>query len=1136
MARALLAVLLALATGSPRAQAPSRPADLVALAASASPAVTPATDAPLRVRTPGPDTLLVAPGGTVGFGIRIDETSGRSRAVHLDATPLGGWRTLITRPTLDLTARGSTLQLVSLRAPMDAEAGFYPIDVWVRADGHTPTRVRKVVEVSVREAIAVMVTGGPRYVPAGEPYSATVLVSNGGNAPALVALALRSTERHAVDPAETAVEVPPATTVEVPVVVQTAVRPTATTDRLLVEARLSGRPGLAARGQTTVEVIPRTGSAAPDHTWPLVGAISAVGRDGASVPLVGLAGRVPLDPAGRHQASLVLAGIGQRSESVYAGTPEWWAEYRGPGVEARAGTGSYMLSPATASSTYGAGARVQLEHRGVIAAAHVRQPLTRTAQVPNTDVGATVGARGRLGEATLNALMGVGELGGRVVTARVQSEALPRLDLDTEAGLALDRMRPVYSLRASADVGRLALGATARRRDQSQPGRFTSHTAHTLQGRMALAPRSFIRVSWRAASQDAGRGDILRPSSEDLLDAMVEGTTDLGGVTLTGGLGAAREHRVRLGLFDRTQTAARGQLGLAWRGARLRLDGDLGRVTFADADGATPGWTARLSTGYNGSWGHVSGHVEGAEGGSMWDTYASRRWLGGVSGAVRLGEWLRLQAGLDVGEYRVDTPEQALRDATASGRLDATVQLPADRELSLGASVYRAGDYRADHAHLTLRVPVRVPLPYRAEVARVRGRFVDAGTGRGVSGLVVFFGSDRVVTDRDGAFSFDATPAGGYLFVDRSTLGADQVPLTALPLQLRPGEPVEIEIGRRVSIRGALRRVRVLGTGARTDTTDAAGVPHVVVEAEGTGQRHRVVTDAEGRFDFLDLPAGVYTLRVVHGRMPEGHRLERETWPLHVTEPVDLLWRVVPERREIRILRGGTIRAEAAPASRPLLTVRPQPADPVAAASAPSSSEPGARSDAGASPVAARLSVREQPEGPTPQPIAPPPAHSVDADSAQGARPQVLTERASVVTAEAGLPVPAEGATRRSRDGAFRTVGASAPPSARRRKAAGLPGRSSSVSKGSPVRVLAPAIVGRGLHCLAGGPEWPGAPASARDARLAKARSPVPAADGTDCARMSRSPFRMPAPVQQPVVSCRATRRRTTPGEASLET
>lgn len=940
MNRTLLVIAIALAAGTLRAQAPAPTSSAGLLALAAVEPVAPAgpdDEAAVAVVSPGPDTLVVAPGGTVGFGVQLTERAGQPRTVRIGAEPLAGWRTLITRPVLDLGPGSSTLQLVSLQAPGDAEAGLYTVDLWVRPDGEAEERVERLVRVPVRESVDLLVTHTPRYVTAGDAYDGIVLLSNAGNAPTSVTLALRSTERHIVDPASVTVEVPAGGSVEIPVRVQTVDRPTSTADRLLVEARVVGRATLAARTQTSVEVIPRTGAALPDHTWPLVAAVSAVSRDGTAVPLVGLAGQVPLDPGGRHQATLMLAGLGQRSESVYAGSREWWAAYDGPAVQARVGTGSYSISPATASSTFGAGARVRAEHRGLILAAHVRRPLSRSGLVTNTDAALMLGTRGRLGELSLNALAGVGPLGGRVLTGRVQTEAVPRLDVDAEGGLALGRMRPVYSVRATADLGRLAVSGTARRRDQSQPGRYTSYASRTASGRLAIAERVSGRLTWRQSEQDAGRGGTLQPTAENMINGEVEGTRAIAGIEISGAIGAARERRIRADLFDRRQTSATGRAGLTWRNVRFRVDGELGRVVFSDDGRARPTWTARASMGYMWRAGHVTGYVESSEGGAMWDTYDSRRWVGGVSGGFRLGKWLGLQGGFDVGEFRVDTRQALLYDATASARLDATARLPAGRELAVGTSLYRAGDYRADNAHVTLRVPLHAPLPYQPEVAQVRGRFVHAETGAGVGGLIVLFGEDRVVTDRDGAFAFDALPAGGYLLIDRSTLSSDLVPLTPLPLRVRPGAPVVVEVGRRVSIQGALRRVDVLGAGVRADTVDVGGVPHLVIEAEGQGQRHRTVTDDAGRFSFADLPAGVYTLRVVHGRLPDGYRLETETRTLEVREPEDLEWRVVPERQEIRILRGGTLRPGGSTRPGRTLTVRPRPDS---TAETPASPEP----------------------------------------------------------------------------------------------------------------------------------------------------------------------------------------------------
>lgn len=911
----------------------------------------------LRMEAPGPDTLRAAPGGTVGFGVRFSEEAGRARTLAVGVEVPGRWQALLTRPSLRLAPGASALQLVNVRVAADAMAGDYPIHVRVGTGGGAETVVRKVVSVEAVQAVSVLVVGTPRFVAAGEAYTATAIVSNEGNAPIDVWVEAISTQRYRVDPAEAALQVPLGGAVELPLHVQTVARPGSVEDRLIVRVRSGIDGAQVAEGASVVDVLPLRGAPTTARSWPLVGSVSAVGVGTSVVPRVGLVGVVPLDREQTRRITLDLSDAGGRSESIYAQRTEWQVRYAGPGASARAGTGTYHLSPTTSHAMYGVGGEVQVEGSRADLTAQVRRPLLgRVTYEPGLTVGVAAGARSAFGRLSLTALAGSGGLGGRVVTGRIESSALPGFDVDAEAGAVEQGERPVYTVRASTGLGRLRVSAQVRRADQYQPGRYTSLASRGISGHVVLSRHVAGRVEWQETTQGTGRDGILLPSSNGLALAAVDAQVPVGPFRLTTGASATRRRSAREGQFDQTVDELSARLGAAWKGVYGTVEGGGGRATFALLDTTRPTWLGRASVGASGRWGEVSAHVDGTEGSSVWADRPTRQWSGGLSASVR-GPGLDLTGSVSRGLYEVGGVDDILplRDATQTLRLETTVGVPGGQQVVLGLADYRSQTFRATHAQATLRVPIPVPLPYALDLPRVRGRFVDAVSGEGIQGIVVSLNGDQVVTDRDGSFEFMTGPDGGFLTIDRASLGVGRVPRVELPLHVTPEAPVTIEVARRTALRGAIRLVTILGTGARADTSDAGGVRRAVVEVEGEGQRVRTVTDDDGRFLFDDLPQGDYALRVVRAWLPERHRLEHETLRVSTAEASEVLWRVVPSVREMQILRGGTLRTGSTVGGGTPLTVRPD-----SEVSAAPMAEPTA-------PVTPRASTPEEPSSSGPE-------------------------------------------------------------------------------------------------------------------------------------------------------------------------
>ncbi|MDB4914605.1 MAG: hypothetical protein JWM95_2249, partial [Gemmatimonadetes bacterium] len=93
-----------------------------------------------------------------------------------------GWRLLSRHGELRIAPQGRAVLVVSVAVPRAAAAGQYALVVrFSGADGKNPDATLA-IRVRARREVEVALLEAPGFVPAGERYTATYVVSNRGNA------------------------------------------------------------------------------------------------------------------------------------------------------------------------------------------------------------------------------------------------------------------------------------------------------------------------------------------------------------------------------------------------------------------------------------------------------------------------------------------------------------------------------------------------------------------------------------------------------------------------------------------------------------------------------------------------------------------------------------------------------------------------------------------------------------------------------------------------------------------------------------------------------------------------------------------------------------------------------------------
>jgi len=195
----------------------------------------------------------------------------------------------------------------------------------------------------------------------------------------------------------------------------------------------------------------------------------------------------------------------------------------------------------------------------------------------------------------------------------------------------------------------------------------------------------------------------------------------------------------------------------------------------------------------------------------------------------------------------------------------------------------------------------------------------------GIPNLIVVLDSVLAQTNEDGEFLFPPLPAGTYSLAIRY-LSSEYVLQAKLPIPavIHAGEitVMEIPVVRGASIAGRVAVIQVERPldetpyleGVQQPSSESAlepsrGLPGILLELSNGFETHRQITDQGGYFQFEQLLPGAWVLKVLPEGIPAFHRLERETFEihLHADQCMELPINVYAIRRPIEIIQEGKL-------------------------------------------------------------------------------------------------------------------------------------------------------------------------------------------------------------------------------------
>ena len=864
---------------------------------------------PVDIARTGLHRLEADPGTLVTVVFRVTNRSSQTRTLRGRAEPPAGWRLIAADGFFTLTPNATEARLVSVGIPAGASAGPYHVRYTV-SDSAAPAAAGAVdsVAIDVRGVARIRLAPGdaPRFVLSGESFTATFLLTNEGNAPALVRLALHSTGgvRAYLDSPDVVV----ARHETRPVAVTVATEPESNRTRvahLELTASSAAEPQVQLAARISVEVFPTAGTAAQRmHSMPARLTLKGSVQGDASQPIE-LAGAGTLTEGSTGRLDFLFRGPGTGISS-FGERDEYRLSYHAPGFALQLGDQSYRLTPLTETGrfAFGAGLRVDLGpmRLGGFTNTDRWAPVTR-------DEHAAFASYRLYGESRVgvNVLEKRGVDRGRLWSARADFELPLGARVGGEWAYA-DGAAGRTTARSVNLVGRQRWGTYNLRYVEADPGypTYLDGVSNRL-GSLTLTPAAWLTLS----------GYHQRVSNTHTAGGA---TTVFRTATTRGGVGLARTVSIYYMRTERDGEAPsllpfgvedRLVLGLGWRFGRsaVRAFTDLAWTTDQLTNDRFTFRRHRLQVDLAASSAlQSSASLEYSTGRSLAFTSPIERWTARLESSVWLptGTALRLRASGT--RHLIPT----VRDWVV---LDAEVvqQLAFGHELALRGHVLGFQQGTIPVLLVNYRVPLRIPIAPVRRGGKLVARVYDAETGQGRPNVVARLGDRAAVSDRQGRLLFrDLTPDTYYLYLDRSSTGIERVPVRELPLEVTVSgtEALRVEIGL-VRAGHLMGRVRLLDfeedvplQERQQRMVETGGLRGVMLELRSDGLVRRQVSKGNGRFVFRGLPPGEWTLRVVGGALPEYHYFERDTVviTLEAGATQDVVLTVLPRRRQIQIV------------------------------------------------------------------------------------------------------------------------------------------------------------------------------------------------------------------------------------------
>jgi hypothetical protein len=864
--------------------------------------------------------LGVAPRQITSIAFRVTNR-GRNAEFEGQIDAPSGWRVVSRDASFALKEGESSVRFVSVYVPEITRAGSYAVSYTVRDRAHPEVRStgKAAIDVQVAQKLQVTVIENADFVIAGDAYRTVFLVHNRGNASLDAATKTVSARGYKVETGAGALQLEPGASKRIEVVVTTEKATRPEQDWLTLTVKPSAG-GAAQSATTSIKVIPRVSGveqiydtipATATLSW-MTGKPNGTRKSGWQAEF---AGAGALDPSGERKIDFLLRGPDASKLSTYGLQQQYYVKYADRTFDAILGDQIYALSPLTELGFYAGGAGGAYRSGNASFAAYAAESIAGSSN-PRKEAGVNASyATQSAGRWDANVLQIRRQFNGQVngaplalrgdagiYSVRNQMQWLPGLATDVEAAASSGERKDGQAFRANVvdtrapftynftviDASPYYAGYYSNQRLAAGTFQYKVGADWNVHGFLNFQ-RSNLDANPLSAAPDErwlGLGTDYRLASGRELSAALVYRSDVDRRQVSEF--DVSHQGLRLGISQQFATLSLYATG-EWGITQDRLHGNSYPTSFYVANAY---WRASSAQSY----GIYATYDD--------NTFSNTRQQPTSTIGASASFWPLPTTSVNLVASRSTGPGAA---SLLDFRLSHTLE---NRHVVAVLARYNTGINAGTEAMLTYTVPFDLPVGRKTDVATLRGRVVDAESGKGVADVVLRLDGLVAVSDSSGTYTFPSLKPGAYhLSIDRADAGAGRVPAKPMPIDvdLRAGDQTGIDIPmiHAVVLTGVVRthEATLGGVPAARSTGAGAVAADVLVTMRNGEQVFKRATDKEGRFRLGGLAPGTWTIGVDDDGMPAGMMSERKQIVVEAAPgaQAEVEISLVPKLRSIRM-------------------------------------------------------------------------------------------------------------------------------------------------------------------------------------------------------------------------------------------
>ena len=879
----------------------------------------------IEIRPAETSGIRAVAGQVLTIGLHVTNRTLFPRRFKTDIDLPPRWRVVISEKRFDLPPSGEDLKLLSIFVPREASSGRYSVGYAVKDEDDTTVRASVAVDVLLSPVrhLELRLLESPRFVAAGGSFESLFRISNDGNVPGLVRLAIRATNGTAAPVDSPLFHLNPMESRDVAANVIVDASPAGRTQAYLeVSADYVEDTTVSARAACAIEVIPGMPPASSLHQeFPLQATLRATAGSNTPRAQIEIWGSGDLFEKDKDRLDLLIRTPDTQPGSFLGLRDEYRLSYHSKPVDAYLGDANFTLSPLTELGRYafGGGGRATLEGM-TVGGFHNENRFLPSDQREDAGFMSCHIAEGS--DIGVNFVKKQAGTHSNTLSVRSTLRLLTDNDLDAEYGVG-------YGDRTSDDA--LALRLDGHQHwmayDLQYVNAGTNYTGYYRDMNLTMAsisifPTSSLRLEGYVRDEDRNlnRDTLLGFAPRDRYYQVGVGHGDLVAAYYRV---HQQEDQLPNPKYQRREDLVQLRLGYDFGFAGLLANIDLGatkdRILATSSPSQRYSLIANIRPTDCVSFGTSA---EYARDQSIYSLESQERVSGSVNMSLDLGEGTRINASVNGSHISSSYPEtNYLTDFVISHTF------PFKHVIALrGRQTFYvpANGFQENACVLEYTVPLGVPIPRSAPGGQICGTITDERTGSAIANAILSANGAAALSNEDGQFCFPAlTPGIYFLQLDLGSAGLHYLTSRPLPAEIvvREGEKVQIPIGivRSASISGS---VLVYDFDDQIPLDSISGQMHesgrlrdVLLELTNETELHRRLTDSRGRFSFTDLRPGRWTLRVIEDNPPSSHYFDTTVYKV---EPPpagtrEITVRLLPRRRRIQIIDEGKTIEEVKP-------------------------------------------------------------------------------------------------------------------------------------------------------------------------------------------------------------------------------